>query len=482
MKNNIFKDALIKTSGNLTPDQEDAYMQMKKWYNNKNETVFTLKGYAGTGKTYLLKYFLDTVVKIPVCVTAPTHQAVKVVEKATGRTGKTFQSLHGLRPNVNLDNFNTNNVLFDTIGKPSIHNYGLIVVDECGQVGSQLFDLTIERAEGVKVKILFVGDPCQLPPVKERLSKTFTVKNQFELTTIVRQEVGNPLLEILGMLRYDVYHNTSTALDFIRTNDIKINEKGEGFVRLNDFHFREQLIKTMKSDDFSKDISHAKYAAWTNASIKEYNDYVRANLFADSHDILNLNDLLTGYKTIVDEFNDPIIINSENYVIQDINKRMTEHGFMSYVVRLWGVISQGIHTINIVDHDHETYDTYYGIVSALLNIALRSDTLSRHKNWKKYYDFKDSYITITDLIIPQANGKNNFVPKELDYGYGLTIHKLQGSTVKNMFVNIRDITCYKGNLNAPIKNSYNNPYAIELRNKLLYTALSRASVKVMLLY
>lgn len=466
----------------LKGSQPEAYDRLKAWYNDENSLAFTLKGYAGTGKTYLLKHFLDTVVKKSVCVTAPTHKAVKVVERATGKQGRTLQSLHGLRPNVNLDNFNTNNVRFDTIGTEYMRNYALVIIDECGQIGHALYQLNKERSERYHTKILYVGDPAQLPPIRERNSLTFTnVKDSYEMTEVIRQEVGNPLLEVLGMLRKDIMTQGNSALNYIHNKKQDINDNGEGFIKLDGYGFQSQLIAAMASDEFSRNIAHAKYAAWTNNSINGYNKFIREQLL-HTKEQLDINDLLTGYKTIVDEFNDPILVNSEDYVIRDINKRLTEHGFMVYVVSLYAITTQTEQVVNIVDHLDDTFIVYYEIVSNLQKFAVNSDRMSKGKNWRKYYEFKDQFITLKDIIVPVDEFKNDSIPKELDYGYGLTIHKLQGSTIENMFINVLDITCYRGDPKSPIRNSTRNPYNIELRNKLLYTALSRASKKVFLLF
>jgi len=466
----------------LKGSQPEAYEKLKAWYNDEKNLCFTLKGYAGTGKTHLLKYFLDNVVRKTVCVTAPTHKAVKVVERATGKQGRTLQSLHGLRPNVNLDNFNTNNIRFDTIGTEYMRNYALIVIDECGQIGSALYELNKERSMRYNTKIIYIGDPCQLPPIKERNSRTFTdVKDTYELTEIIRQEVGNPLLEVLGKLRTDVATQGNSALNYIWSKKYELNEKGEGFIKLDGFQFQTQLIEAMQSDAFSADISYAKYAAWTNNSINGYNKFIREKLLGTTEQ-LDLNDLLTGYKTIVDEFNEPILTNSEDYVIKSLEKRMSEHGFMMFTVTLYAMITQTERVINIVDHNHDSFIVYYEIVSNLQKYAVNSDRMSKGKNWRKYFAFKDQYITLKDISVPVSEYKSDSIPKELDYGYGLTIHKLQGSTIDNMFINVLDITCYKGDPKSPIRNTTSNPYAIELRNKLLYTALSRARKKVFLLF
>lgn len=153
-----FTTKVLKYGGlNFTPDQETALDLLEKWYHNPKDPSFSLSGRAGTGKTYILKYFIDKIVKTPICVTAPTHKAVRTIERSTGQRGKTLQSLHGLRPNTNLDDFDLNNVRFDALGNPTMNNYDIVVIDECSMVNQGLHDLNMKRAKDLNVKILYVG-------------------------------------------------------------------------------------------------------------------------------------------------------------------------------------------------------------------------------------------------------------------------------------------------------------------------------------
>ena len=158
----------MSNSSGLTNGQETALELMHKWFKS-NSPVFCLSGRAGTGKTFVINHFLNSV-NTNVCVTAPTHKAVRVIESMTGRKGKTLHSLHGLRPNVNLDTFDLNNPQFDALATPVMQNYKLIVCDECGMINSGLHSLNLKRAIDMNVKILYVGDQNQLPPVVHSLS------------------------------------------------------------------------------------------------------------------------------------------------------------------------------------------------------------------------------------------------------------------------------------------------------------------------
>jgi len=153
----IFNGGVQRPDGIVfTNSQTQALDAMAKWVASDLPT-FTLSGYAGTGKTFILKYFLNEVFKKPVCITAPTHKAARNAERATNRATKTLHSLHGLRPNTNLDTFNIDNIAFSALGDPQMKNYAMVVIDECSQIGSSLYELNLRRAIDFGVKILYVG-------------------------------------------------------------------------------------------------------------------------------------------------------------------------------------------------------------------------------------------------------------------------------------------------------------------------------------
>lgn len=158
-----FADKIVG-NGILTESQEKALDALIKWFRS-DSPAFTLSGRAGTGKTYVINHFLEAI-NANVCVTAPTHKAVRVVEGMTGRKGKTLQSLHGLRPNTNLENFDLNNLQFDALGSPTIGNYKLIVCDECGMINQDLHALNLKRALDLNVKILYVGKTNRIAHTK----------------------------------------------------------------------------------------------------------------------------------------------------------------------------------------------------------------------------------------------------------------------------------------------------------------------------
>lgn len=471
----------ISNSSGLTNGQEKALELLYNWFKS-DSPAFSLSGRAGTGKTYVINYFLNAI-NTTVCVTAPTHKAVRIIESMTGRKGKTLHSLHGLRPNVNLDTFDLNNPQFDALAIPSMQNYKLIVCDECGMINSALHSLNIKRAMDMNVKILYVGDQNQLPPVKERLSPTFLLKDNYELTEIVRQAHDNPLMPILDLLVDDIKNNSANFLYYLIKNRENINSNKEGYkfvTNITEFH--NLAFNHFKSDDFSKNTDYCRMSGWKNDTVKLHNDYIRHQLipyFTNSDnsvnskiDIVDINDIFTGYKTLMDEYNNATLINSEDYIVKSV-KPSTNYNFKCFDIDLVTRVKRNPISIKIVDYTDQSFVTYYEKIKTLYFKALYAPANNRSTAWKTFFEFKNTYLTLVSFDIKYNGETKTTITKDIDYGFALTTHKLQGSTVENMFINLHDILYYSNG--RPVLNSENNPYAVELRNKLVYTAISRTS-------
>jgi hypothetical protein len=449
-------------SNPLKPSQQEGLKWLMDWVNDPKVPVATLAGFAGTGKTFLLKYFIANYKK-SVCITAPTHKALKQVSKATGLTGKTIQSLHGLRPNYNGD-FNFRNLQFDTIGVPHLNAYSLIIIDEASMVTAGLKALNELRAKQYGVKILYVGDDAQLPPIKESMSTVFTIPG-FKLTEIIRQSKESPLLDVLSTARSDVYSGRDALQHLLAKKTVAFNNENEGYIVLDKRNFTNTVIQYFQSDNFSKNVDFLRYTAYTNDNILAWNNVIRNSLLDNPQALITEDDLLTGYNSIVDENLSPVLINSCDYIIRDITPRITDDGFNVFSTILVDDTNKS-EMINIVDHRSTTYGKFVSKVIRLHNIAALAPVHLKAKRWTEFYNFKNHYLSMIPIHIPDAKYP---VPKDIDYGYGLTIHKLQGSTLDNVFINIPDMMSFAGGRSNP------------LRQRLLYTAISRASKRVIFL-
>lgn len=463
-------------------DQVHAIDSFNEFLKNKDEQFFILSGAAGTGKSEVTKELIRSIKRRgTVCVTAPTHKAKRVTEQITNIKGKTCQQLLKLRPNFNLDNFDINKIIFDEsrFSHDYIADYFAIMVDEAGMIGNSLKDLFIRKATKYKTKLIFVGDPYQLPPVNHDYSPIFRMKcPKFNLTKVVRQEGDNPLLDLLNIIRLDIRNGTTKGIAYIYKEASHFNDRGEGYItyKSNDLdhlhYFQEETLKYFDSETFENNINWCKFTSYTNEKILLWNQFIRDKLLNHPTDLVIKGDLLMCYKTIVDEFMSPIIINSEDYLVDSVERitkpDMNIEGFKVVLTNVYDLTTTK--PLFIVDtKSKKNVINFLKIHNLLRQKARTSDHQNRYSNWNKYYGFKDNNLLIEDI---KDDRGELLIAKDLSYSFSVTTHKTQGSTYNNIFTNLRDIAFNKyGSLRSDVN----------LVNRLLYVALSRAKEKAFLL-
>jgi len=467
----------VSDFNSLTNDQQALVGAINNFFKSK-DLSFTISGSAGTGKTFVTKYIINKLLKGKrVAVTAPTHKAVRVIENFTGKAGHTLHSLHGLRPNYSLEEFTIDSIKFEPIGNIKFNEYEIIFIDEASMINKDLKALNDMRSKQYNTKIVYLGDELQLSPVKEdKPSDVFTnVDAKFKLTEIIRQGNTNPLLDLFDILREDVTNDTATFINYIRKNPSNIIDSA-GYKLLNPIEFKNMVRDMFSSSDFDKNLNYCRYAAYTNDAVSFWNKYIRT-LLNPTKDMLVVGDILTAYKTVVDDNNSPIITNSSDYKVLEVIPRMADAKFACFHVKLLALDNMNTVNISIVNHTDKSFLNYYTILNNLHRKAHYSGGAERGKNFKEYFDFKDLHLCMVNfnLVDKTTNTIRAYVKKELSYGYGVTIHKLQGSTIDNVIMDGLDICYIKGDKTRPRVNTSYTPHAISLRNRLLYTGLSRAS-------
>ncbi len=191
----------------FTEDQVKAYGLITDWFFRSAKQIFVLAGYAGTGKTTLIKrVVLDALKLVPdesAAFVTPTGKAATVLIRA----GIPATTLHRLiyqsivteqEVEVNGKKITVEKLSFkrrEHIDK----DVKLIVLDEASMVSDEV----IADLAGFGVKLLLCGDNAQLPPV-EGFNSCLTLPD-FTLETIVRQELDNPIIKLSKMAREGVY-------------------------------------------------------------------------------------------------------------------------------------------------------------------------------------------------------------------------------------------------------------------------------------
>tara|TARA_R110000772_G_C13310328_1_gene440521 strand:- start:48629 stop:49996 length:1368 start_codon:yes stop_codon:yes gene_type:complete len=447
----------------LNKGQEEATRVLTEWYNDKTsgKELATLEGWAGTGKTYMTKEFITSLNLSRVLVSAPTNRAKGVIEKSSGFAGKTVHSVLGLQLDLDLSDFNPMNPVFNPKRPPDV-NYQLIVIDEASMINKNLYQRLKELAAEKKVKMLFMGDRFQLPPVKERISKVFTdCEYKAVLTEIVRQGKGNPNTKLIELCIKDIQERTDNVDGFIMRESQNITPMGladsKGFIYTPTSSFNS--VDFLKADRDNLYNNSSKYLAYTNDNISKAINGIRKNVF-HIEDFITIGESLVGYRGISikrGKVLDTVIVNSEDYVVKDIIKSVLQEGMDGYQILIENFYTKHTKYVNVIDTSNEhTAQTYLEIVR---NLYVTAKKFGR-QYWVKYYNFVNNNLAMIDVKMFIAGKDERIKQKDILYNYGITIHKSQGGTFTNSFVNLSNI---------------NRCYDNEDRRRLKYVALSRCT-------
>jgi molybdopterin-guanine dinucleotide biosynthesis protein len=298
----------------LSNQQLTAFDKIKEFVNSDKE-VFILKGYAGTGKTTLLKSVVDFLKEDNnvVQLMAPTGRAAKILRDKTGYGTTIHSAIYKLKE---LENVNANSkevadheVKYHFPIDLSVTTQRILIVDEASMISSkkvtsELFNfgsdvllddiLTHTFSSNKNNKIIFVGDPAQLPPVGDNnsfaLDKSYFENldinyDIFELTEVQRQK-ENGILANATKLRKVLNSKDTTELSFEYSK--------ESFIKLNSVEVIDKFLELNPNPE----IGDGTIISFSNAQCYQYNLGIRASLFPGQKDI---------------QPGDLIMINSNNY-------------------------------------------------------------------------------------------------------------------------------------------------------------------------
>jgi exodeoxyribonuclease-5 len=179
-------------------------------------SVGVICGYAGTGKTTLIKAVFDTIGHAPVLL-SPTGKAAARITEVTGRgAGTIHRWLYKPQDRGAYVSFTKKPI--NEIHRPES---GLLIIDESSMLGPEVWNDVQETAFALDCSILLVGDGFQLPPVQDKGEEPFSVLGtdfvppQFrvELTEILRQALDSPIIRSTMAIREGEVHEALMDLD-----------------------------------------------------------------------------------------------------------------------------------------------------------------------------------------------------------------------------------------------------------------------------
>jgi exodeoxyribonuclease-5 len=414
----------------LTDHQQEAYDEVYERL-AAGETYTGLRGYAGTGKTFLVSRLIEQLVEedCDVSVCAPTHKAVQVLSEQLDGKPVELQTLHsflGLRLKPSQDG--QYELVFD--GAPDRDRpSGIVIVDEASMIGEEEWQ-HIEDTP-YNLQWLFVGDPAQLPPVNEEASPALDVPGPM-LEEIHRQAADNPILELATQIRNDEAHRFQSQ--YVDGQGVAITHNRTGFM--------ESVLRTFDTDAFDDDATHARLLAYRNRTVRRYNQEIRTARYGDDAPRFVPGEWLMARESWYHE-GVPVVLNSEEVRVKKASVGLFEAEDMSEW-KVWKIKlrkpGRGMTRTALVLHEdeHERYTD-----------ELESRRLAAKEgngSWKYFYDLRERFA-------------------RLDYAYACTVHRSQGSTFDTVFVDHRDLRACRGGE----------------RDALLYVAVTRPARRLAVL-
>ena len=380
----------------LTIGQEKGLRVAVERFKNK-EPYTVISGYAGTGKSTLIPFVVETL-NIPeekVVFATLTGKAALVLRNKGCQNAMTLHKLLYIPkkiPNSDEVEFIPREALE---GSPE-----LIVVDEASMVSKEIFDLLLTH----KVHIIFLGDTFQLPAISE--SANILEQPHVMLTEITRQALDSPIIRLSMDIR------EGKSLNYGGPKEAKIMSQ-------------EKVSKALL---LGADI----ILCGRNDTRRILNDKVRKLKWEDKYTEGPVNGdrliCLRNYWKVTDMEGETPLLNG---LIGTINK-ITTKDTKALHPKLTGVFVDDVGNVfqkNKFNIDYKLLTTGEPTVNS--------------NNWQNFYRVQK--------------------PLEFDYGYVVTTWKAQGSQWDKVLIFEEDF-----------------PYDKETHAKFLYTSVTRASEKCIL--
>ena len=418
----------------LTSDQARAKARVMRRIASGKE-YSSLTGHAGTGKTTTTAEIMRDLQKQnrQVYACAPTHKASWVMSEKMPAEAGTIHSLLGLVlvPN-NSDGGYT---LVPKNGDRGVPTEGVVLLDESSMVGNGLWEY-VEEAQGLQW--VFAGDPAQLPPVRQRRAPALDAPGG-HLEQIVRQEAGNPILDLATRVRQ--------GQKYLEAARKEGHSEGKGVAVTSSIQSFTQSALATFQDLPSGKAPPARIITYTNKRATGYNHRIRS-LLHGSTDLPPYmeGDWLMLKDTYMDDDGTVLARNSEEVKVLGADTGMVWSAGEQW--RVWHVKIERPRVGGVVTEIpllHRSHHRAYE--KKLAKLLSRAKQTGGSRRWRDYYRLNERFA-------------------DAEYCFAMTAHRSQGSTFHTAYVDHQNLRRCR------------NP---DERQAMIYVAATRPSHQLALL-
>lgn len=478
----------------LTLGQTELVQQLEEFLNSRTDNVFLLRGYAGTGKTFITKGLTEyfKALRRNYVLSAPTGKAAKVIASKTQspaftihKTIYSFKDISEFRVD-DLEGTETYK-LYAKLAVNELSADTVYIVDEssmisdvyneseffrCGS-GHLLKDflafVNLDHNDHGK-KIIFIGDDAQLPPVdmpfspaldSQYLVREYGLKTrEYELTEVVRQKSGSGVMANAITIRKALKSKVFNQLDI----DLSLPD----VIHVEHADLISRYLKSCDGKINTKSI----VIAHSNADVAAYNRRIREEFFPDRSEVCAKDKLMVvnnsdhfgffisngDFGQVLQVYGEPelrhVPIRRKNKETGDLEELTVPLQFRDVRVRF-----------RDIDGDIREFD------AKIIETLLYSDdkALSSDQNKAVYIDFCIRYpgLKRNSLEFKETlRADPYFNALRVKFGYAITCHKAQGSEWENVFVKCK---------------THQNYQMCADYFRWLYTAITRTSMQLYLL-
>jgi exodeoxyribonuclease-5 len=444
----------------LKNDQLRALQELYRFlFEGGSDSIFILKGYAGTGKTTLMGALIRWfhAVNRKTVLLAPTGRSAKVLASLSGFPASTIhRRIYSIKES-------DGGYMFMQLSRNTAEKT-MFFVDEASMIGefnsneenagnSLLEDLITYVRSGERCRLIFIGDDAQLPPVGADMSPALDAKRLAAISNgpvykalldeVVRQASGSPILQNATNLRRSISNQQFDRL--------KLEVASDGQVALVDpYDLEDQLSRRFSGDTADDTIILCR----SNKDAYRFNQQIRSRILFKESEI---------------EAGDRLMIVKNNYKqkLPGSRQNFLANGDMITIERVYAVQSFGEFRfaeaqVYFTDEPGVSFD----LILLLNSLEFEGPSIPS----KALKVLRNAMIASGALDDSEAEEKffqnPYFNAVQVKYAYAVTCHKAQGGQWKYVYL-------YPGYFNEEmLDRSY---------FRWMYTAVTRASDELKLI-